>query len=115
MIRRPPRSTLFPYTTLFRSVQRAPRVPALLIGAEQESEIIDLESRRAALVAGLELDEPVAAREQNLFGVARQRRPRAVEANVVVGALVVVRGVELRGGDRRAAAADAAEIERPCQ
>src|SRR3712207_3087730 len=26
MIRRPPRSTLFPYTTLFRSVARAPRV-----------------------------------------------------------------------------------------
>src|SRR2546430_12512880 len=25
MIRRPPRSTLFPYTTLFRSVQRPPR------------------------------------------------------------------------------------------
>src|SRR3712207_8817661 len=25
MIRRPPRSTLFPYTTLFRSVARAPR------------------------------------------------------------------------------------------
>src|SRR2546427_7957360 len=26
MIRRPPRSTLFPYTTLFRSVPRAPRL-----------------------------------------------------------------------------------------
>src|SRR2546430_10359184 len=26
MIRRPPRSTLFPYTTLFRSVERARRV-----------------------------------------------------------------------------------------
>src|SRR2546426_2538442 len=25
MIRRPPRSTLFPYTTLFRSVRRSPR------------------------------------------------------------------------------------------
>src|SRR3989454_5857959 len=25
MIRRPPRSTLFPYTTLFRSLERAPR------------------------------------------------------------------------------------------
>src|SRR5437016_12049600 len=25
MLRRPPRSTLFPYTTLFRSVQRRPR------------------------------------------------------------------------------------------
>src|SRR5438477_6891964 len=27
MIRRPPRSTLFPYTTLFRSVQRVPAGP----------------------------------------------------------------------------------------
>src|SRR3712207_8380260 len=27
MIRRPPRSTLFPYTTLFRSGERADRVP----------------------------------------------------------------------------------------
>src|SRR3712207_7285454 len=31
MIRRPPRSTLFPYTTLFRSVWRRPRVLALLL------------------------------------------------------------------------------------
>src|SRR2546428_7511452 len=31
MIRRPPRSTLFPYTTLFRSLDRAPALlPALL-------------------------------------------------------------------------------------
>src|SRR4051794_41681463 len=29
MIRRPPRSTLFPYTTLFRSGQRVERVPRL--------------------------------------------------------------------------------------
>src|SRR5256885_10126187 len=29
MIRRPPRSTLFPYTTLFRSVSSAKRIPAL--------------------------------------------------------------------------------------
>src|SRR5260221_720086 len=28
MIRRPPRSTLFPYTTLFRSCRRCPRDPA---------------------------------------------------------------------------------------
>src|SRR5258708_16013898 len=41
MIRRPPRSTLFPYTTLFRSVLeparvgRAPKV-ALLIGANRQ-------------------------------------------------------------------------------
>src|SRR3712207_8655390 len=31
MIRRPPRSTLFPYTTLFRSVQ----APALTVGPER--------------------------------------------------------------------------------
>src|SRR5687768_18432869 len=29
MIRRPPRSTLFPYTTLFRSLQQQRRVPLL--------------------------------------------------------------------------------------
>src|SRR2546429_7150314 len=36
MIRRPPRSTLFPYTTLFRSLRRAklaPRVPEQLWAA----------------------------------------------------------------------------------
>src|SRR3712207_7636675 len=34
MIRRPPRSTLFPYTTLFRSAQaaRTPEAPALIDG-----------------------------------------------------------------------------------
>src|SRR6202012_6281848 len=32
MIRRPPRSTLFPYTTLFRSVWRAPRTKRLVLG-----------------------------------------------------------------------------------
>src|SRR3712207_7280741 len=34
MIRRPPRSTLFPYTTLFRSGRRAERSQALLVPAE---------------------------------------------------------------------------------
>src|SRR2546428_6474812 len=33
MIRRPPRSTLFPYTTLFRSVSAAPRRAAVGAGA----------------------------------------------------------------------------------
>src|SRR5258705_6077059 len=32
MIRRPPRSTLFPYTTLFRSDQRGEHQPALVLG-----------------------------------------------------------------------------------
>src|SRR2546425_8940291 len=33
MIRRPPRSTLFPYTTLFRSLQLSPRQVRLRLGA----------------------------------------------------------------------------------
>src|SRR5258708_8149045 len=38
MIRRPPRSTLFPYTTLFRSTRRAPssRIGAGLVGASEK-------------------------------------------------------------------------------
>ena len=31
MIRRPPRSTLFPYTTLFRSLTQAPALPATML------------------------------------------------------------------------------------
>src|SRR2546430_16830864 len=31
MIRRPPRSTLFPYTTLFRSILSAPKLPDQLL------------------------------------------------------------------------------------
>src|SRR2546427_4251344 len=50
MIRRPPRSTLFPYTTLFRSLHhlaRFPRERARVVSAEQERE-----RDRAALVRG---------------------------------------------------------------
>src|SRR2546426_5812804 len=37
MIRRPPRSTLFPYTTLFRSLAHPPgRVPVVLVVAGNE-------------------------------------------------------------------------------
>src|SRR5438876_2574451 len=36
MIRRPPRSTLFPYTTLFRSVGEFPRARLVAVGAAGE-------------------------------------------------------------------------------
>src|SRR5258708_27315373 len=55
MIRRPPRSTLFPYTTLFRSAQthlrarrqRAPRADAIFVsarGARSEEHTSELQS-----------------------------------------------------------------------
>src|SRR3989454_6398760 len=40
MIRRPPRSTLFPYTTLFRSLRGDDRVPRLHIGAVADVDLV---------------------------------------------------------------------------
>src|SRR3712207_7202404 len=58
MIRRPPRSTLFPYTTLFRSpearlVLDGQREPAQPLGALPEVEVRDEQPDRSA-VLGLE-------------------------------------------------------------
>src|SRR2546422_10853075 len=57
MIRRPPRSTLFPYTTLFRSLVRAKRpqrVPVVLTRDEVRRVLQRLRGRGVvALVAGL--------------------------------------------------------------
>src|SRR2546430_8836239 len=47
MIRRPPRSTLFPYTTLFRS----PLVPALLTGSHRRNDAASEGKSRRALRA----------------------------------------------------------------
>src|SRR2546425_13330226 len=53
MIRRPPRSTLFPYTTLFRSVAPAHALPELLLGVLRvvDDEVGALHERDVALVA----------------------------------------------------------------
>src|SRR3712207_7908914 len=48
MIRRPPRSTLFPYTTLFRSVREQHRlaggepelVPSIFLGGERREDVV---------------------------------------------------------------------------
>src|SRR5438034_11168066 len=69
MIRRPPRSTLFPYTTLFRSAEAAEaeraRIALETAVREQEEEkaVPSLEERAAALfkdLAPAESGEPVA-------------------------------------------------------
>src|SRR2546430_3439274 len=44
MIRRPPRSTLFPYTTLFRSLIEL-RAPGARGAEEHESELVDIWTR----------------------------------------------------------------------
>src|SRR5690606_41370693 len=53
MIRRPPRSTLFPYTTLFRSVPRV--VDAVVLGLDEALErAIDVAPHAAVAVADAE-------------------------------------------------------------
>src|SRR2546422_6456952 len=60
MIRRPPRSTLFPYTTLFRS-----RLDALPV---------DLEKHRAAFDSRIERRaERLDTRDEDAFGLPRHR------------------------------------------
>src|SRR2546422_8322436 len=55
MIRRPPRSTLFPYTTLFRSVERVPRddmrllTTAILLQKETGGNLAQILDKTAAL------------------------------------------------------------------
>src|SRR3712207_8069740 len=55
MIRRPPRSTLFPYTTLFRSVQ-----PAELFGHLQGARVLLREPVRNELAAAEACDHVLA-------------------------------------------------------
>src|SRR3712207_6890119 len=58
MIRRPPRSTLFPYTTLFRSAAESERVK------EQIEEVIGLDASNAVPISaktGLNIEEVLEA------------------------------------------------------
>src|SRR2546430_14924709 len=75
MIRRPPRSTLFPYTTLFRSRQRKPE--------RRRNEAVQRELYRAVEVACDLPDDVVVL--QNLDGIAKiiaeQHEPDGHEAD----------------------------------
>src|SRR5687768_10137778 len=58
MLRRPPRSTLFPYTTLFRSVRRTQKLPVAserqLPGEDTGERVWDVELREPLLESGVE-------------------------------------------------------------
>src|SRR5689334_24157461 len=60
MLRRPPRSTLFPYTTLFRSVRRAQEALPIRDGAREAALHVPKEGRHRAVPAdrrAIHLDE----------------------------------------------------------
>src|SRR3712207_7113314 len=71
MIRRPPRSTLFPYTTLFRSASRPDSAPAT---GGRPARLTDAAARRGA---GARADRP---RERSSSRAGRgSRAPRSEE------------------------------------
>src|SRR3712207_9268173 len=87
MIRRPPRSTLFPYTTLFRSLAGTHRRRALGVAVEVEvaalvDEVADLHERAAGV------------------GAARRQQLARVGEHDLRTAVVVVLG-EVAVGDRK--------------
>src|SRR2546429_4145756 len=65
MIRRPPRSTLFPYTTLFRSLELRARFHPVALAGEEAPERHARREQRAGKEAALE----VAPRVQHVLGI----------------------------------------------
>src|SRR5438034_8199439 len=98
MIRRPPRSTLFPYTTLFRSTSRslrtspraeAPKRPATppcalsAILPRSEEHTSELQSH-SDLVCRLLLEKKNTDRRTERHGAAREPAPGRCQAQPVV-------------------------------
>src|SRR2546428_13829134 len=70
MIRRPPRSTLFPYTTLFRSRAQAALSEAYWAGSTYYVAPLDVMPKaKAAALRSLELDENLADAHVSLANV----------------------------------------------
>ena len=68
MIRRPPRSTLFPYTTLFRSVSVAAEVPTeMLTSVVQTKEWLDV----AESTTGKEIENKKEIIKENAYQAGR--------------------------------------------
>src|SRR5258705_5238397 len=66
MIRRPPRSTLFPYTTLFRSVHRGGAVMTSAVRVCSVDEVPEGEARRFAVDGRLVRSEEHTSELQSL-------------------------------------------------
>src|SRR3989441_9495849 len=97
MIRRPPRSTLFPYTTLFRSITipevgtlRAAEPPIVIITSNRTREIHDAVKRRCLYHW---VEYPSAETE---LAIVRRKAPGAPER---LSQQVVLFVQRLRGGD----------------
>src|SRR5258707_11984911 len=80
MIRRPPRSTLFPYTTLFRSVFDAVLASPFAGGLLVESDESDTE--RAAIAQHDDLRDVGTARKSSCWADRKSTRLNSSHANI---------------------------------
>src|SRR3989442_9678835 len=81
MIRRPPRSTLFPYTTLFRS----------LLGQQRVQQV------HALRVAGLAVEEPDVLSDEGAHGGRRlEQRDELLAADLLVAPVRAFVGENIR-------------------
>src|SRR5260370_10447118 len=78
MIRRPPRSTLFPYTTLFRSAAVTPGVPAVLL-ANHGVLVFHRTPELAILVGGVVEEAAQASINATALGGPVEIPPRSEE------------------------------------
>src|SRR3712207_8712156 len=90
MMRRPRRSTLFPYTTLFRSVRRQPRPAALVPAADQQPQAVRERGAEARIVTvrrGRHLPQRssgghVHGLERSVIGDRKSTRLNSSHANI---------------------------------
>src|SRR3712207_7213535 len=81
MIRRPPRSTLFPYTTLFRSIVLAAAVEGVVAGAGVEAIVLEAAEQLVGAEAADQRVPPVFA-HQRVIADRKSTRLNSSHANI---------------------------------
>src|SRR5258707_4062723 len=85
MIRRPPRSTLFPYTTLFRSSAQRKALRKSLVGRRTGNRGLNCDSRCMAAHAASRSEEHTSELQSRQYLVCRlllEKKKRMVRRNV---------------------------------
>src|SRR2546422_6018228 len=99
MIRRPPRSTLFPYTTLFRSAERrdqaaeralGPQRPEVRHAAAREHEPNDDQRREHAHLDQRRSEEHTSELQSRLHLVCRLLLEKKKKKNQTLSSLVII-------------------------
>src|SRR5947209_16541953 len=80
MLRRPPRSTLFPYTTLFRSDHREHYEPAVELVVLREPRLLDLAALEAVDLV-IDLDQACVIRGPEVLAVGLVRDRKSTRLN----------------------------------